>query len=104
MTLHTLPFENRWSDGEHAWQWHVHLEQIGLENVRLWFLMEAARHEDGALVPFEVPPGFVRDWLAYHDRANERRLARWRTATAVLVAIAAIAASVSAWLLVMLPK
>jgi hypothetical protein len=104
MTLHKLPFENRWSNGNQAWQWHVHLERIGLENVRFWFMMETSRREEGMSLPSEVPPGFVRDWLAYHDRTHERRATRWRIATAVLAAIAAIAASATFWLMTTLPK
>lgn len=42
---------------------------MGLENARLWFIMEAAQKEGrgNAMLPSEVPLGFVHDWLAYHD-------------------------------------
>jgi hypothetical protein len=103
MTLHTLPFENRWSDREHAWQWHAHLERIGLENTRHWFIVEATRREDAQL-PSEVPLGFVRDWLDYHDRVEARRVARWQSVTATLTAVAAAASSTAVWLLMTVPR
>ena len=28
MKSHTLPFENRWTNGEHAWEWYCELEQL----------------------------------------------------------------------------
>ena len=103
MTLHTLPFENRWSDGEHARQWYAQLERVGLENARLWFIVEGARRADAEL-PSEVPLGFVHDWLDYRDRVEARRVARWRRVTAGLTAVAAAAASVAVWLLMTVPR
>ena len=93
MTFRTLPFENRWTDGDHARHWHLHLERIGLDNVRLWFIMEASRQGDGTLLPSDMPLGFVHDWLAYHDRAKTRRMACWQIASTVLAAVAAVAAT-----------
>ena len=34
MKSHRLPFENRWTGGEHAWQWYCELERTGVANVR----------------------------------------------------------------------
>jgi hypothetical protein len=33
MKSHTVPFENRWTNDEHAWQWHCELERLGVANV-----------------------------------------------------------------------
>lgn len=91
MVHHKLPFENRWTDSEHAWQWHCHLERIGTNNVRMMFAHHECHHPDGQLVVADVPPQFVRDWLAYHDRQAARTEMRWRASVIVLAAIAAAA-------------
>ena len=62
MVHHKLPFENRWANGEHAWQWHCELERIGTNNVRAMFADHESHHPDDRLVVADVPPGFVRDW------------------------------------------
>ena len=98
MTFHTLPFENRWSDGEHARQWFLHLERVGVENVRLWLIVEKVRRGDGDLLPSEIPLGFADDWLSYHERMNTRRMSLWQSATAVFAALAAVMASAALWL------
>ncbi len=89
MVLHKLPFENRWTTAEHAWQWHCELERIGTDNVRAMFADHESHHPDGRLVVADVPPQFVRDWLAYHDRHAARLQALWRGSVIVLAAIAA---------------
>lgn len=91
MVQHKLPFENRVTNGEHAWEWHCQLERIGTNNVRMMFADHECHHPEERLVVADVPPQFVRDWLAYHDRHAARTEIWWRTGVIVLTAIAATA-------------
>ena len=96
MKAHRLPFENRWTNGEHAWQWHCELERIGLNNVRAIFADHETHHADERLVVFDMPAGFVRDWLAFRDRrAARQQTLRWITVIA-LALVSAVAAVVAA--------
>jgi hypothetical protein len=96
MTSHRLPFENRWTSGEHAWEWNCELERLGLPNVRALFGEHETHHADERVVIFDIPTGFVRDWLAFHDRRTARRRLIWQAAVLALAFIAATAAVVSA--------
>lgn len=73
MTSHRLPFENRWTSGGHAWSWHCELEHLGLANVRAMYAEHETHHAEEPAVIFDIPAGFVRDWLAFHDRRAARR-------------------------------
>ena len=44
----------------------------------------------------DVPTGFVRDWLAFHDRHAERQQILWRASVIVLASVAAGASLVAA--------
>jgi len=33
----------------------------------------ATRHRDECSVVFDIPPGFVHDWLAFHDQRDSRQ-------------------------------
>ena len=96
MMQHKLPFENRWASGEHAWQWHCELERIGTNTVRAMFTDHETHHPGDRLVVADVPPQFVRDWLAFHDRQTARQQMLWRGGVFVLAAIAAGASLYSA--------
>jgi hypothetical protein len=76
MRSHTVPFENRWTNGEHAWQWHCELEPS---------------------IIFDIPPGFVRDWLAFHDRRAVRQQFVWRASVIVLGLAAVSGVVLAAW-------
>ena len=89
MVHNRLPFENRWTTGQHAWQWHRELQRIGTDNVRALFADHESHHPDDRLVVADVPPGFVRDWLAFHDRHAARQQMLWRGSVIALAAIAA---------------
>jgi hypothetical protein len=84
MKSHTLPFENRWTNGERAWEWYCELERLGVPNVRTIFAEHETHHQEEPTVIFDVPSGFVRDWLAFHDhriashRARAASMARKR--------------------------
>jgi hypothetical protein len=69
---HAIGFENRWTSGEHAREWVCELERLGLPTVRVMFADHETHHADAPKVVFDIPPGFVRDWLAYHDRRIAR--------------------------------
>jgi hypothetical protein len=95
MKSHRLPFENRWTSGEHAWHWYCELERLGMRNVRAIFADHEMHHADDSSVVSDVPAGFVRDWLSYHDRHDDRRQTRWLAAVAVLASVAAAASIVA---------
>jgi len=76
MKSHRLPFENRWASGEHAWHWYCELERLGVSNVRAMFADHEMHHANDNAVVFDVPAGFVRDWLDFHDRHEARRQTR----------------------------
>ena len=88
MKPHTVPFENRWTNGEHAWQWHCELERLGVANVRAMYCEHETHHSDERAVVFDIPPGFVRDWLAFHDRRTARQRFLWLGSVFALGAIA----------------
>jgi hypothetical protein len=89
MKSHVFPFENRWTNGEHAWQWHRELERLGVQNVRTMFCEHEAHHGRERAVVFDIPSGFVRDWLAFHDRKTARQQLIWRGSVIALGMIAA---------------
>jgi hypothetical protein len=91
MKSHRLPFENRWTGGEHAWQWYCELERIGVPNVRAMFTDHEMHHAGDHSVVSDVPAGFVRDWLSFHDRHDSRVQIRWLATVAILALIAAVA-------------
>ena len=95
MKSHRLPFENRWTGGEHAWQWHCELERIGVPTVRAMFADHEMHHADDNSVVFDVPAGFVRDWLSFHDRQDGRRQTQWLASVTVLAFVAAVASVVA---------
>ena len=95
MKSHRLPFENRWTGGEHARQWYCELERIGVANVRAMFADHEMHHADDNSVVFDVPAGFVRDWLSFHDRHDARRQTLWLAMATLLAFIAAVASVVA---------
>ena len=95
MKSHRLPFENRWTGGEHAWQWYCELERIGVPNVRAMFADHEMHHVNDNTAVLDVPAGFVRDWLNYHDRHDGRRQIQWLVAVSVLALVAAIVSLVA---------
>lgn len=97
MKPHRTPFENRWTDNEQAWRWFEELEREGVENVRAMLADREVRHADDPTVFLDVPPGFVRDWLAFRDLRERRDERRWRALITVLAALAAGASLVAAW-------
>jgi hypothetical protein len=52
-------------------------------------------HANDNAVVFDVPAGFVRDWLDFHDRHEARRQTRLLIAVTVLALIAAVASLVA---------
>jgi hypothetical protein len=86
MKSHIVPFENRWTNGERAWRWHCELERLGVP----MFSEHEAHHDDEPTVVLDVPSGFVRDWLAFHDRRTARQRRLWR---AIVVGLGLVAVS-----------
>ncbi len=96
MTSYKVPFENRWTNGAHAWEWHCELERLGVPNVRAMFSDHETHHGEEPAVVFDIPAGFVRDWLAFHDRRTAQQQFVWRASVLVLGAVAASAAVIAA--------
>lgn len=96
MKSHTVPFENRWTNRERAWQWHCELERLGVANVRTMFCEHEIHHGEESVVIFDVPSGFVRDWLAFHDKRTTRQQLLWRMSVIVLGLVAASGAVLGA--------
>jgi hypothetical protein len=92
MKSHRLPFENRWTNGKHAWEWNCELERLGLTNVRTMFADHETHHPGRRAVIFDIPAGFVRDWRAFLDERTARQQLVWRAAVIVPALIAATAA------------
>jgi hypothetical protein len=69
MKSHRLPFENRWTNGEHAWHWHCELERLGVSTVRIMFAEHETHRPAQHSVVYDVPSEFVRDWLAKSQTA-----------------------------------
>ena len=92
MKSHKLPFENRWTNGAHAWEWNCELERLGLPNVRAMFVDHETHHPGRRAVIFGIPAEFVRDWLAFHDGRTARQQLLWRMTVIALTFIAATAA------------
>lgn len=84
MKSRKLPFENRWTSGRRAWEWHCELERLGLTNVRMMFANHETDHPCRADVISDIPAGFVRDWLAFHDRRIAHQQFLWRTSVITL--------------------
>jgi len=96
MKSHRLPFENRWTSGRRARQWNCELERLGLSSVRAMFADHETNHPARRTLIFDIPAGFVRDWLAFQDRRSGRRQLVWRAAVITLSFVAAIAAVLGA--------
>ncbi|MGO9359008.1 MAG: hypothetical protein ACLP1D_15270 [Xanthobacteraceae bacterium] len=92
MKSHRLPFQNRWTSGEQAWEWNCELERLGSSTVRAMFADHETRHPGRHAVVFGIPAGFVRDWLAFHDRRIAHQQLLWRASVIVLAFVAATAA------------
>ncbi|MBO0160555.1 hypothetical protein, partial [Vibrio parahaemolyticus] len=60
MKSHTLPFENRWTNGVHAWRWHCELQRLGVANARAMFGEHETHHGEEAVIVSDIPSGFVR--------------------------------------------
>lgn len=89
-----LPFENRWTSGQKARRWYLLLEALGVENARLRLALQDSTSPVGFCDP-EIPNGFVKDWLAYHDR-RRFGLRAWQVFAVALSSIALIVATISA--------
>jgi hypothetical protein len=92
MKSHRLPFENRWTNNARAWEWNCELERLGVPNVRAMFADHEAHYSGRPAVVFDIPAGFVRDWLAFRDRRVARQQLVWRATVIALTLVAATAA------------
>jgi hypothetical protein len=56
------------------------------------FADHEAHHPHKRAIVFDIPPGFVRDWLAFQDRRAARQQLLWRATVIALSFVAATAA------------
>ncbi|WGR93741.1 hypothetical protein MTX26_29390 [Bradyrhizobium sp. ISRA443] len=96
MKSHVVPFENRWTNGKHAREWHGELERLGVPTVRTMYCEHETHHLEEPAVVFDIPAGFVRDWLAFHDRRTARQQLLWRASVILLGLIVASGVVLSA--------
>jgi hypothetical protein len=89
---HKLPFENRWTNGKRARRWNCELERLGVTNVRMMFAVHEINHPGKAGVISEIPAGFVRDWLSFHDRRIARKQLLWQMTVIALGLVALVGA------------
>jgi len=92
MKSHRLPFENRWTSGAHAFEWNCELDRLGVPNVRAMFADHETHDPERPAVVSDIPAGFVRDWLAFHDHRAARQQLLWRATVIALILVAATAA------------
>jgi hypothetical protein len=64
------------------------LERLGVTNVRMMFAVHEINDPCKAEVISEIPAGFVRDWLSFHDRRIAHKRFVWRMAVIVLSLVA----------------
>jgi hypothetical protein len=91
-----VPFENRWTSGHQGREWNCELDQLGVANVRAMLCEHEVHHRGDPAVIFNIPPGFIRDWLAFHDRQAARRQMIWRASVLSVGLVAASAAILAA--------
>jgi hypothetical protein len=97
MKPHRTPFENRWTSGEQGWRWFSELEREGIGNIRAMLVDHEIHRPTDPIAVFDVPTGFVRDWLAYRDRCAVRAERRWRVIQLGLLAVIAAGLLATAW-------
>ena len=67
-----------------------------MPTVRAMFADHEMHHADDNSVVSDIPAGFVRDWLGFHDRHDGRRQTGWLAVVAVLAFVAAVASVIAA--------
>jgi hypothetical protein len=88
MSDRPIPFENRWTNGEQGRRWMLRLEREGVKNVRAIYADHELHAPAERLLLDDVPIGFARDWLAWHQRVKQRRRRnRHRVVVALLLFI-----------------
>ena len=70
---HVIPFENRWTNGEHASEWHCELERPGVPTVRTMYCEHETHYRGETAVVCDIPAGFVHARLAVHCRRAARQ-------------------------------
>jgi len=97
MSNQSLPFENRWTSGDQARHWMLRLEREGVKNVRALYADHELNAPDQRLLIEDIPIGFARDWLAWHQQAKRRRRRNRHRVTVLLLVIVILAIAVLAW-------
>ena len=102
MKAKKLPFDTYWHSGDDAlmWRWYEELERLGPENVRIRAIQQgggSAGSIMGLGKELQVTKGFVEDWLMYRDAQRSRQASSQFIIATTVSAVAAIAASISAW-------
>jgi hypothetical protein len=93
----SVPFENRWTSGEQARHWMLRLEREGVKNVRAMYADHELHAPDERLLLEDIPIGFARDWLDWHQRSKRRRHRNRHRVVVALLVVVVIAIAVLAW-------
>ncbi|RIA46710.1 hypothetical protein DFR49_1263 [Hephaestia caeni] len=97
MSDQSVPFENRWTSGEEARHWMLRLEREGVKNVRAMYADHELNAPDKRLLIEDVPIGFARDWLAWHQQSKRSRRRNRHRVIVVLLIVVIIALAIIAW-------
>lgn len=97
MSDQSVPFENRWTNGEQARHWMLRLEREGVKNVRAMYADHELNAPDERLLIEDIPIGFARDWLAWHQQSKRSRRRNRHRVIVVLLIIVIIALAIIGW-------
>jgi hypothetical protein len=97
MSDQSVPFENRWTNGEQARHWMLRLEREGVKNVRAMYADHELNAPDERLLVEDIPIGFARDWLAWHQQSKRSRRRNRHRVIVVLLIIVIIALAIIGW-------
>jgi hypothetical protein len=97
MSDQSVPFENRWTNGTQARHWMLRLEREGVKNVRAMYADHELHAPGERLLLEDIPIGFARDWLAWHQQIKRRRHRNRHRVVVLLLLIAILAIAVLAW-------
>lgn len=88
MNNRSVPFENRWANGDKARHWMLRLEREGVKNVRAMYADHELNAPAERLLVDDIPIGFARDWLAWHQQSKRhRRRGRHRLIVLLLLVV-----------------
>lgn len=97
MSDELVSFENRWTSGARGRHWMLRLEREGEANVCALYADHELHSPDERLLIEDIPIGFARDWLVWHQQAKRRRRRNRHRVVVVLLVVAIVASALLAW-------